>query len=150
LRQAYDYWQDQPGSYFHSSKALCYRRAQSCRQPILTLERIKSFLRLRSSLTSSFRLCFLWASDEAIAKHPTKALQAAKFLDLTGFKHTSPCSWINKTEIVAFGEDYQTTKHQLYNYARSRRFPKWLSKGQVWPSGKQPAILCSSCKHKQC
>jgi hypothetical protein len=43
---------------------------------------------------------------------PTQPNQTAMFLDLTGFKHTSPCPPLG-TRFVAFNEDYQKTGQNI-------------------------------------
>jgi len=95
LRQAYDYWQDQPGNYFPNARVTPMHKRPGTWHPQGTLSQVGS-----SSYGQLTRSC-----STPLVKGGVPHNQIALFPGPTCFRRSSPCQLV--TGIVAFRENCQ-------------------------------------------
>ena len=128
MRQAYDYWQDQPGNYFPTAEV----ESTCCKHPLLTSNvKAGSFLgwafvtrlRMPSHTKCSFPLQLQLAFHNKVYKHHATGNGNTLSPGLTGFGHRSPCP---RRQGSPPSERTTIDRQHLQGTRQPRWIPKWL------------------------
>ena len=145
MRQAYDYWQDQPGNYFPSkyTSALNERTVlipNTCHQPspVTFLVRSSSLIQ-RAIPTTTSRDAFSWSKTDQPTKQPKAACQTTPSPPISQISGTFHFVAITMQQIVmTFTENYQAPSLYKNLYSLVKVVSQITYLLPSWPSASSP------------